>query len=427
MPPDATNDQVDWRGVKRLNERGNRIDRSEPPPNPVTQLANNAPYRIHVATSDGSSVKITDAFTLERRKVFRGSVLGMAFSRDGHWLYVAHSRAKRIHIAAIQVQSAKVRNLGSTRIKSTESLIILRGHGNVDTPHASALIGRGTGWRPGKDCPTWRQIRLVRFRLRRDKPSVTFDTSPKLRRPWFRRSRSPNTHFTAELGSNLTLFRHGRGNQKIDKLAGAHHIRGSVALSWMRDSRGMWLMTQRRPEGRCKALRGAITFRLAPGRAARFRRSWQRWRVPKDLQLTRGDLAHQPLTVTPDGMRLIAINEAGVFLVEPSPRPASLRYSMIAPPSKIWPVVRPGVRSLSIGASDHRQLTLLLEQGALKAADALLSQTVDSPTKAALVKRLNKLRAVRERRVAEFRPFTSDKWIARLPGAASATSDEPSH
>ena len=258
---------------------------------------------------------------------------------------------------------------------------------------------------------------------------LTEEPAPEQRRPWFKRSRSPNTHWTAELAGGLTMFRHGAGNQQVNVTAPARAVRGAKSLKWMRDSHGLWLMTNAKGRDGCAYLRGAIAFRLADGKDPRRRKNWSRWAVPSNLQLTRGDLRGQPLSVAPDGMRLLGVSPAGVMLIEPSSRPESLKVSMIAPPSQVWPAFRPGVRSLLLGASEHREVALLLEQGALKRAAKLLAAAAKTAETATLNARLQKLRAVRVRRVVEFSRYAEGPWVAALPDAATpteATSSTPS-
>ncbi len=411
---------VDWRGLDRLGPDGKRVKRDKPPPNPVQQLVQNAPYRVHVATTDGTAVKITDAYTLERRRVFSApGVVGLAFSSDGHWLYVAHGAGRAVVVSAVAVRSAKARRLATLTLGKGEALAELRGHGKADAPGFTALLGRGKPWRPDAPCSRWRGLRAVRWRtvrgaLKSDAPS---DLSV-LRFPTRTRQVSPNTRYTVELDGGLKI--HGRfgGGNKVSRLDKGALPRGSFALRWARDSRGVFVVQRRARRDGCAHLKGIAGFRQPASQYASWKtqRHWPRWVAPGDVQLVRGDLGHQDLSWSPDGMRMVGVTAAGVVLVEPTPR-GEAHVVQIAPPSAAWPAVRPGVRSLAMGKGALRHAEILLEQGQLDAAAKRLAGGEAGPEKARLAARLEKLRRVRARRAAEF--------AAKAPGAAATPGDAP--
>jgi hypothetical protein len=117
------------------------------------------------------------------------------------------------------------------------------------------------------------------------------------------------------------------------------------------------------------------------------------------------------------------VEPRGVVLVEPSPRFRG-PLALIAPPSKLWPKFRPGVRSLPASAQPaQRHAELLLEQGDLDGATKLLRGVKESDAKALFV-RLKKLEEVRLRRSEELQldvaELRSDKSQHSAPKPAVA-------
>jgi len=88
-------------------------------------------------------------------------------------------------------------------------------------------------------------------------------------------------------------------------------------------------------------------------------------------------------------------------VVEPVPRSAG-HVSLIAPPSTLWPAVRPGVRTLATGSGELRHSEILLEQGSLALAEARLAKVAASEQRRRLLARLAKLTKVKARRLLEF-------------------------
>lgn len=399
---------VDWRGLDRMDPNGRTKRREKPPPNPVQQLVQNAPYRVHVATTNGTKITITDAYTLERRRIFVAPhIAAYGFSSDGHWLYVAHGTGPTRTIVAVAVTTAKARTLGTIRLRRGESLIELRGHGHQGAVHLTLVVGKGGRWRSGAACTKPRNIRRIKFRERPAKPGkpalLGKEQLPgphELRFPRRRSRVSPNTRYIVELGASLTI--RGRfGKDGEGRLNKSGLPARSLGLRWMRDSRGVFVSNQRR--GACRHLKGLASFRQPKSQFASWRRQrdWLAWRVPSHIQLVRGDLAHQDLTWAPDGMRLIGISPRGVVVVEPVVRHGG-HVSVIAPPSTLWPAVRPGVRTIATGSGGLRHAEILLEQGQLDAAQARLTQAKSSALRVKLMNRLDKLRRVRTRRLKEF-------------------------
>ena len=178
----------------------------------------------------------------------------------------------------------------------------------------------------------------------------------------------------------------------------------------MRDSRGLFVLARRKRARGCAHRLTLSSYRQPDSQRPSWKRQhdWLAWALPADVEIVRGDLAHEDPQWAPDGMRLIGYGPGGVVLIEPGERFRG-HVSVIAPPSKLWPIVRPGVRSLATGVGSLRMAEILLEQGDLDAAAAAMAAAKakgGSGSKSSEIKRLRKrlarLEAVRERRAKEF-------------------------
>ena len=366
-------------------------------------MVQNAPYRIHVASSDGQKVTITDAFTLERRRVFAGGpILGMAFSSDGHWLYVVHGAGE---VTAVELRSAKRRRLGRANLRAGEAVVEVRGHGNRERPYVTVVLGKGKPASPGGKCTSIRMTRRVRLQQRPGKPvRVIVEKGPhELKRRLRRRGTSPNTRMLVELDGGL--ISRAKLGSRSGRLNGKPLPARSAGIVWMRDSRGIFVIARRKRARGCAYGLTLRSYRQPDSQRPSWKRQhdWHEWTLPTSVQIVRGDLAHEDPQWTPDGMRLIGHGPGGVVLIEPNQRFRG-HVSIIAPRSKLWPVVRPGVRSLAMGAGSLRMAEILLEQGDLDAAAAMIvGEKKGSKTDLArLRKRLMRLQAVRNRRAKEF-------------------------
>ena len=408
-PAEEPTEDVDWRGLHRLGDDGKRVKKDEPPPNPVTALVQNAPYRIHVVSSDGSKVTITDAFTLERQRVFTGApVRGYAFSGDGAWLYVVRGAGE---VAAVEVQTAKARRLGEVRLATGEAVVEVRGHGTRDRPYVTVVVGRGKATEVGGPCQPVTILRRVRLQQRPGKKvQVITESGPHdLKRRLRSRGTSPNTRMLVELAGGL--MSRARLGSKESRLNGKPMPPRSEGLVWMRDSRGVFVLHGRPKTKGCRYGLGLSSYRQPAAQYASWKRQhdWDMWTLPDSVAIVRGDMAHEDPQWAPDGMRLIGHGPRGVVLIEPSPRFRG-QVSVIAPPSKLWPVVRPGVRTLASGVGALRLAELLLEQGDIDAAQIEIARAAVPSRKddaiarevSRLQARSTKLRAVRERRAIEF-------------------------
>ncbi len=395
--------EVDWRGLERMDESGKTIRRDKPEASPVEQLVASAPYRLQVATSDATSIRITDAYTLERSRIYAGApVHGYAFSGDGAWLYAVVGDAGKgsVDVLAIEVQTAQQRRLGKLALGKGEAVAHVDGGGDAAELRVIVTTGQRKGKAAGTECAGWSGLQRRRFRQRGAAPPKDeavpgpFKLSDGLRR----KGVSPNTRMRVELGAGLVA--HGRfGSTEQIRLDRDPVPRGAIGFAWMRDSKGLFVGLRRKAQGACHEPLGGRFYRQPEGRG----RGWDAWDVPDDVRLVRGDLPGAGPDWAPDGMRMVGVQGGRVVLVEAVPRFRG-KVAVIAPSSAHWPVIRPGVRSLAVGAGTLRHAEILLEQGDLEGAAERLER--DGPSGPAaerkrLGERLEKLRAIRARRATE--------------------------
>ncbi len=395
-PPPTKPGEVDWRG---LDEDGKR--KGKPAASPVTALIENAPYRVEIASSDGQKVLITNAFTLERRRVLQvGSVAGFGFSGDGTWLYVATSQGE---VTAVDAETAKTQPLGRAALRAGEVIVDLLGAGDATSQDLTLLIGQGNAPTPG-NCSPYTGQRRVRIRRDNSQPGPIKQESHEgwpneaLRQQLT--AVSPNTKYkvTAAAGALMATGRFGGGDLRIHRTPVPPAL---VDLDWMRDSNGLIGTWPRKADHGCphllslRAWRAGIDKGKEPG--------WHEWNLPETIQVVPGD-RQRALSWAADGMRFVAVAPAGVMLVEPAPRFRGV-LALVAPPSTVWPKLRPGVRALATVAGGNLRLAeLMMEQGDLDAATKQLA--VDGrgggPDVTRLQGRLTKLIALRERRAQEW-------------------------
>ena len=185
-------------------------------------------------------------------------------------------------------------------------------------------------------------------------------------------------------------------------------------VQWQRDSQGVVALWPRKARGTCRHLLGMRAWRNSPGKES----GWAEWTLPERVELVRGDLARAP-EWTPDGMRLLGVEPRGVVLVEPAPRHRG-PLALVAPPSSVWPRVRPGVRPLPTTVGGQLRLTeLLLEQGDIDAADKQLAIAGKSGGAEVdrLRKRLAHLQETRQRRAEELRASVEELRSDKAPPA----------
>ncbi len=397
LPPRDPN-EIDWRGLgegpkKKLVGHDSA----------VADLIRNAPYRVEVATSDGVKLSLTNALTLERRRVFDGpTVAAFGFAPDGAWLYVVTNEGE---LFAVEPDTAAVEKLGKLPLAAEQVVVELVGGGSATQHEFTLWLAKGPAPATGT-CPGWRDLQRVHVRHTPGArgsaiapPQAGWSEPPEAGRT---NPTSPNTKYRAQIdgGALLAVARFGGGQFKLNRAALPNNI---TDLQWMRDSDGVVASFVRKPASGCRQRPGIRVWR-DDNRSGAV--GWQEWTTPETLDIARPDV-HAGLQWAPDGMRLLGVEPRGVVLVEPSPRFRGT-VALIAPPSKLWPKFRPGVRSLPANAAPaFRHAELLLEQGDVDGAAKLLRGAKESDAKA-LLQRLKKLEDVRLRRSEELQLDLAD-------------------
>lgn len=427
--PQATPGEVDWRG---LEEGGHKSGHRAP--SPITALIKNAPYRVEIATTDGNKVLMTNAFTLERRRVYAapaepggnpGTIAGMAFSADGAWLYVVTDAGE---VLAVDADTAKAQTLGRLAWKAGETVVDVIGAGGLESPDLTVLLGQGPAPVLGQ-CLTWSAPRRARLHRDATAPKGTPvaaqwkdgwpDATPAQRLA----AVSPNTKYriSVQNGALLAAGRFGGGDFKLNRTP----VPAGVSdLDWMRDSEGLVATWPRRGQGGCKYLLGMRSWRHPRDKSNES--GWKEWTLPETVEIQRGDLP-RGVQWAPDGMRLQGVDVRGVLLIEPAPRFRG-PLALVAPPSKLWPRIRPGVRALASTATGALRFTeLLMEQGDLDAARRQLATdgAAGGPEVARLRDRLAKLEEVRLRRAEELHLDVNDLRSEKVAHPATPVQPGP--
>jgi hypothetical protein len=417
-PPVTPPGEVDWRGLEEGHKSGHHG------PSPVTALIKNAPYRVEIATTDGAKVLMTNAFTLERRRVYEApAIAGMAFSADGAWLYVVTGAGE---VLAVDADTARTQPLGKLVFKPGEVVVDVLGAGTLETADLTVLLGQGPEPVLGQ-CGVWTGQR--RARLHRDF-AIKTPVKPELKDGWPEEANtprlaavSPNTKYrvTIQGGSLLAAGRFGGGDFKLNRTAVPP---GVTDLDWMRDSEGLVATWPRRAQGGCKHLVGLRAWRH-PGEKSK-ESGWNEWTLTETVEVVRGDLT-RGVQWAPDGMRLLGVDVRGVLLIEPAPRFRG-PLALVAPPSRLWPKLRPGVRALASTAGGALRLTeLLMEQGDLDAARKQLAMdgTAGGPDVQRLQQRLVKLEEVRLRRAEELHLDLNELRSQKMPRSSKPALPQP--
>ncbi len=385
----------------------------------ATRLMANSPYKVEIASSDGSKVLITHALTLERRRLWERPGIGaLAFSPDGAWLYaVTHSG----EVVAIDSDSGKVTAVGRVPVRAGERVVDASGLGPADH-YAISVVIASPGGGP-KACPQWTAPRRVVLR----RPIAGGGAQLEAREGWPDDQRtarlsaiSPNTRHKATL-AGPALLSEGRFGAASGPISKAPLPAGAFQIDWMRDSAGLAVFYPRRTPGSCPAALGARFFRHEAS-------GWSEWTLPDGVELARGNLPWSGPAAAPDGMRWLGVEARGVVLVEPSPR-FRPKVALVAPPSVVWPKLRPGVRGLpALAGGPLRLAELLMESGDLDAAEDELQRQGPGVTAAALARvraRLAKLQQVRLRRATELGLAADDLRSRKgTPLQATAVADE---
>lgn len=384
-----------------------------------SRLVQNAPYKIEVATSDGQKVLITNAFTLERRRLLqRAGIAALGFSPDGTWLYaVTHTG----EVEAIDPDSGKTVTLGKVPVQAGERVVDAIGIGPTDQFGVSVVLAKAVGGAATRGCSSWSAPRRVTLH----KP---FDGGPprlEAREGWPDDQRTPrvkavapNTRLKVSIVGPV-LQAEGQFGAAGGQISKTPLPVGAFQLDWMRDSLGVAVLYPKKAAGDCKSRLGMRLYRSDGG-------AWSEWNVPESLDLLRGDQPWPTVASGPDGMRWVGVDSRGVQLVEPLPRFRG-KVALIAPPSVAWPKLRPGVRALpSVVGGALRLGEMLLETGDLDAAEEELARQSGraSPQDVAKFRqRLQKLAEVRSRRAEELAiPLADLRSMKNAPPPAPAAT-----
>ncbi|MBM4344206.1 MAG: hypothetical protein FJ100_12630 [Deltaproteobacteria bacterium] len=358
------------------------------------------PYRLEVATSDGSKVLVTDMLTLERRRVHEAPGLAaLAFSPGGQWLYAVGAQGL---VTAIDPDKAKASQVAQVAIKPGEAVVDVVGLGPLDQWAVAVVVATGIPSPTGR-CTAWRNPRRVVVRKAIDgrEPAVveSKDGWPDDQRVPRLAAISPNTRYRAQVMGPV-IQNEGRFGAASGQITRTALPTGVFALQWMHDSAGLGVVHAKKPLNGCMARSGLRVLRddgpAKPG--------WDEWNLPDAVELVRGDQPWLAPLPTDDAMHWVGVEARGVVLVEPVPRFRG-KLALVAPPSALWPKVRPGTRpQASLVGGPARLTELLMETGDLDAAEDELARLEGRTPPAAIAKlraRLDKLVDVRGRRAAE--------------------------
>jgi hypothetical protein len=362
----------------------------------AARLMQTAPYRVEVATTDGSKLQITNGLTLERRRLLeKPGIAALAFSPDGAWLYAVTQSGEAW---AVDPDAGKTVLVGKAPVGQGERVVDAVGLGPMDQLAVQVVIAKGSS---PKGCAMWAAPRRVILRKPADGSSTARIEAregwPEDRRTPRLSAISPNTRIKAAVIGPI-LQAEGRFGAPSGQISRSSLPAGTYAVEWMRDSAGVAAYYPRAPASGCKYRVGMRVFRSDEGKG------WAEWTLPDSVDLLRGDQAWQDAEAAPDGMRWLATDPRGVLLVEPLPRFRG-KLALIAPPSVAAPKLRPGVRALpSLVGGAVRLAELLMETGDLDAAEAEIAAQEGRASAAELAplrSRLAKLQDTRARRAAE--------------------------
>ncbi len=390
----------------------------------ASRLVQSSPYKIEVASSDGQKVLITNAFTLERRRLWEhAGVAALAFSPDGLWLYAVTASGDAV---AIDPDAGKVVPLGKVPVQTGELVVGAVGIGPTDQFGLSVILARPQGAVAARGCTTWTAPRRVAMHRGFDGSSPRLEARegwPDDQRTPRSKAVSPNTKTKASIVGPVLQgeAQFGGYSGTISKTALPV---GAYQIDWMRDSQGIALHYTKKADGACKQRLGTRFYRQEGS-------GWSEWSLPDGVDTVRGDQPWPGPAAAADGMRWLATSVRGVELVEPQPRFRG-KLALVAPPSVAWPKLRPGVRALpSLVGGPLRLAEMWLETGDLDQAGSEIDRQEKVAAPAAVAKlrsRLQKLTEVRARRAQELAlplaDLRSNKQAPAVTPASTAAPDE---
>ena len=370
-------------------------------PDPRLKRLQATPYKIEIATTDGSKLLLTDALTLERRKLLdKPGLAAVAFSPGGEWLYAVGGDGE---VIAVEPDKAKTVTVGRVLVRPGEYVVDAVGLGPADQWALQILVAQSNQPPPKSGCAQWKMPHRIVIRRQVGGPAAATtevkDGWPDDQRGPRLAAVSPNTRYRAQVVGPVVQAE-GRFGAPSGQLSRAPLPVNPFAIDWMHDSAGLGVLYAKRPDATCLARVGLRVLRDDGGRKP----GWDEWTVPETIELVRGDQPGQSPTLLVDGMRWLGVEPRGVVLVEPVPRFRG-KVALVAPPSVGWPKVRPGIRpQASISGGNLRMVELLMETGDLDGAEDELTAVSARAQPAEVAKiraRMAKLADVRNRRAQE--------------------------
>ena len=392
-------------------------------PDPRLKRLQATPYKIEVATADGAKLLLTDALTLERRKLLdKPGLAAVAFSPGGEWLYAVANDGE---VLAVEPDKAKVVTVGRVLVRPGEFIVDAVGLGPADQWALQVLVA-SAAQQPKAGCALWKMPHRIVMRrgIGASAPATTEvkDGWPDDQRGPRLAAVSPNTRYRAQVVGPVVQAE-GRFGAASGQLSRTPLPSNVFALEWMHDSAGLGVLSAKRADGACAARVGLRVLRDDTGKKA----GWDEWTLPDSVDLVRGDQPGQNPNLLVDGMRWLGVEARGVVLIEPLPRFRG-KLALVAPPSVAWPKVRPGIRpQASISGGNLRLVELMMETGDLDSAEDELAAigAASRPAEVAKLKaRLAKLTDVRARRAPELR-LTLDDLRSQRGRATSPTAPPP--
>lgn len=369
------------------------------PSAPRLRAVEATPYRLEIATTDGGKLLITDALTLERRRVLEMAPIGaLAFSPGGEWLYAVGQDGE---IVAVDPDKAKTAPVAKIALRAGEAVVDAVGLGPADQWALQVVIAQG---QPAvKGCAAWKQPRRVAVRraIGAKEPATqeSKDGWPDDQRVPRLAAIAPNTRYRAQVMGPV-IQNEGRFGAASGQISRTPLPAGVFALQWMHDSAGLGVVFPKRPDNGCAHRVGLRVLR----ESAAKKPGWDEWNLPDAIDLVRGDQPWLAPLPTDDAMHWLGVEARGVVLVEPVARFRG-KLALVAPPSAAWPKLRPGTRpQASLVGGAARMTELLMETGDLDAAEEELAKLTGKLPPASVAKlraRLDKLIDVRARRAAE--------------------------
>lgn len=213
----------------------------------AARLMQSAPYRVEIASSDGSKLLITNALTLERRRLLeKKGIAALAFSPDGAWVYAVTAGGEAW---AVDPDGGKTVLVGTAPLAAGEAVVDAVGLGPADQLALQVVIARAAA--AGKGCLNWTAPRRVALRKGLEPGAQTRMEArpgwPEDRRTPRLGAISPNTRIKASVIGPI-LQGEGRFGAASGQISRTALPAGTFAIDWMRDSAGVAVYYPRPPQ-----------------------------------------------------------------------------------------------------------------------------------------------------------------------------------